>query len=63
MKKLLAAMASLSLALGASVVALKAQGTSRNVWEGVFTAEQAAQGKTVFDNKCALCHGTELGGA
>ena len=63
MKKMLAAMASLSLALGASVVALKAQGTSRNVWDGVFTAEQAAQGKVLFDNKCALCHGAELGGA
>jgi len=63
MKKLLVAMASLSLAMGASVVALKAQGASRNVWDGVFTAEQAAQGKALYDNKCALCHGAELGGA
>ena len=63
MKKMLIAMACLSLATGASVVALKAQGASRNVWDGVFTAEQAAQGKVVFDNKCALCHGAELGGA
>ena len=63
MKKLLAGIASLSLALGASVVVLKAQGASRNVWDGVFTADQAAQGKTAFDNKCATCHGAELTGA
>jgi mono/diheme cytochrome c family protein len=63
MKKLLAATVSLFLALGASVVALKAQGAGRNVWDGVFTADQAAQGKALFDDKCALCHGAELGGA
>jgi mono/diheme cytochrome c family protein len=63
MKKLLAALASLSLALGASVVALKAQGASRNVWDGVYTADQATQGKALYDNKCALCHGAELNGA
>ena len=63
MKKLLAAMACLSLVMGASVVALKAQGAKRNVWDGVYTADQAAQGKALFDNKCALCHGAELTGA
>jgi mono/diheme cytochrome c family protein len=63
MKKMLTGLAFLSLAMGASVMALKAQGASRNVWDGVFTAEQATQGKALFDNKCALCHGAELGGA
>ena len=64
MKKLLAGVASLSLAMGASVLVLKAQSApARNVWDGVFTAEQATQGKAVFDNKCAICHGAELGGA
>ena len=63
MKKLLAAVASLSLAMGASVLALKAQGTSRNVWDGVYTADQATQGKALYDSKCALCHGAELTGA
>ncbi len=63
MKKPLAAMTALSLAMGLSVVTLKAQGAGRTVWDGVFTAEQAAQGKTVFENKCAMCHGAEMGGA
>lgn len=62
MKKLLATLASLSLAMGASVVAVRAQG-GRNVWDGVFTADQAAQGKALFEAKCAMCHGAELGGA
>lgn len=63
MKKILATMASLALAMGASVAALKAQGAAHNVWDGIFTADQATQGKTLFDNKCALCHGADLAGA
>jgi mono/diheme cytochrome c family protein len=39
-----------------------AQAPARNVWDGVFTADQAAQGKTAFDGKCAICHGAELTG-
>lgn len=49
-----------ALALGAS--ALKAQAPAHTVWDGVFTADQAAQGKTMFANKCATCHGAELNG-
>jgi S-disulfanyl-L-cysteine oxidoreductase SoxD len=63
MKKLLATVASLCLGMGASVLALKAQGASRNVWDGVYTADQAAQGKALYESKCALCHGAELTGA
>jgi mono/diheme cytochrome c family protein len=29
----------------------------------VFTADQAAQGKALFEAKCAICHGAELTGA
>jgi len=29
----------------------------------VFTAAQAAQGKTLFEQQCASCHGEELGGS
>jgi mono/diheme cytochrome c family protein len=54
--------AAVALALGVSVLALKAQAPARTVWSGVFTADQAAQGKTVFENKCVTCHGAELNG-
>jgi len=55
--------AAASLVLGAAVTSAFAQAAARNVWDGVFTADQAAQGKTAFDNKCATCHGAELTGA
>jgi mono/diheme cytochrome c family protein len=50
------------LVLGASVMALRAQTPTRNAWDGVFTADQAAAGKVVFDAKCASCHGPDLAG-
>jgi mono/diheme cytochrome c family protein len=63
MKKLMIGIAAASLALGASVMALQAQAPSRNAWSGVFTADQATQGKALFEAKCAICHGAELNGA
>jgi mono/diheme cytochrome c family protein len=45
-----------------SAMALKAQTPARNVWDGVFTADQAAQGKVLFEAKCATCHGSDLTG-
>ena len=48
---------------GFGATALKAQTPARNVWDGVFTADQAAQGKASYDNKCATCHGPDLTGA
>ena len=60
------AVTAVALVLGASVVALKAQapaqGSTKTVWSGVFTADQAATGKTVFESKCAMCHGADLSG-
>jgi mono/diheme cytochrome c family protein len=50
------------LALGALVLAAQAQTPTRNAWDGVFTADQAAAGKTIFEGKCAACHGAELTG-
>jgi mono/diheme cytochrome c family protein len=37
-----------------------AQTTS--VWSGVYTDEQAAAGEKVYFNRCASCHGDDLGG-
>ena len=41
--------------------ALLAQ-TSRSVWDGVYTTEQAKRGADVYASACASCHGTALGG-
>jgi mono/diheme cytochrome c family protein len=46
-------------ALTASPVAAQ---TRKTVWDGVFTAEQAARGKTLFAATCAVCHGADLNG-
>jgi S-disulfanyl-L-cysteine oxidoreductase SoxD len=34
--------------------------TRRTVWDGVFTAEQAARGQAIFTATCAGCHGADL---
>ena len=53
-----------AMVIGAAVsLTCSALAQGRNVWDGVFTADQAAQGKAAFDNKCATCHGAELTGA
>jgi mono/diheme cytochrome c family protein len=63
MKQMVTGTAALGLVLGASMVALKAQTPARNVWDGVYTADQAAQGKAVYGDKCTTCHGADLNGA
>jgi S-disulfanyl-L-cysteine oxidoreductase SoxD len=35
----------------------------RSVWDGIYTADQAARGKDQFDAHCAKCHGATLAGA
>jgi mono/diheme cytochrome c family protein len=60
--KMMVGAIALALAVGASTIALKAQAPAKTVWSGVFTADQAAQGKTIFEGKCATCHGAELNG-
>jgi S-disulfanyl-L-cysteine oxidoreductase SoxD len=44
-----------------AAVALFAQ-TSRSVWDGVYTAEQAKRGSALYANECASCHGAALNG-
>ncbi|HEY2010999.1 MAG TPA: cytochrome c [Rhizomicrobium sp.] len=63
MRKTITGITALALALGVSIMTLKAQTAARNVWDGVYSADQAAQGKDLFANKCATCHGADLNGA
>jgi S-disulfanyl-L-cysteine oxidoreductase SoxD len=36
--------------------------TSRSVWDGVYTVEQAKRGSDTYMAECASCHGTDLTG-
>ena len=35
---------------------------ARSSWSGVYTAAQAAAGEKIYVEKCASCHGADLGG-
>lgn len=37
--------------------------TTRSVWDGVYTTEQAKRGSDLYAMECASCHGTDLTGA
>ncbi len=43
-------------------IALAGAQTSRSVWDGVYTADQARRGAELYQSNCASCHGTALGG-
>ena len=45
--------------------ALQAQAgqEGRTVWDGVYTAEQAARGKGVYDSSCGACHLPDMSGS
>src|SRR5712664_103445 len=49
----------LALALG---LVSEAAENATSVWEGVYTKEQAARGKTRYFAACAVCHGPALQG-
>jgi quinoprotein glucose dehydrogenase len=34
----------------------------KSVWSGVYTAEQANAGEKLYYDRCATCHGDDLGG-
>ena len=36
--------------------------TSRNIWDGIYTDEQAAEGQTIYASGCSVCHGKQLEG-
>ena len=45
----------------AFAAALLAQ-TTRSVWDGVYTADQAKRGQELYAKECASCHGSDLTG-
>jgi quinoprotein glucose dehydrogenase len=45
----------------AAAILLGAQ-TTRSVWDGVYSQDQADRGKALYTKECAGCHGTELTG-
>jgi cytochrome c len=47
---------------GAVAGSLRAQ-TTRTVWDGVYTEEQAKRGAALYFERCVHCHGTNLSGA
>ncbi len=42
--------------------AVRAQSARRSVWDGVYSAAQAARGKEAYQKHCAGCHGNNLEG-
>jgi mono/diheme cytochrome c family protein len=52
-------------ALASPLCPLRAQApeaSSRSVWDGVYTEEQAKRGETIYGKECAGCHGAMLTG-
>ncbi|MFQ5742797.1 MAG: c-type cytochrome [Acidobacteriota bacterium] len=56
----MAAIVAFRIVLGAPE-ALAAQ-QAQTVWDGIYTKEQAERGGSLFAQKCASCHGPDLGG-
>ena len=52
----------LSLALVAAAGGASAQMAGRSIWQGVYTAEQATRGASVYAARCGACHGVSLNG-
>ncbi len=43
-------------------ILLVAQASSRSTWNGVYSAEQAERGASVYAVACAQCHGPDMSG-
>jgi len=54
----IASVATMSLSYSA-VAAYQAE---RSVWDGVYTAGQAARGDALWADKCSKCHGPDMTG-
>src|SRR5215472_825825 len=45
-----------------TIAALALAQTTRSVWDGVYTEDQAKRGAAVYAKECASCHGADLNG-
>ena len=36
--------------------------TTRNIWDGIYTDEQAGEGQAIYVSGCSVCHGKQLEG-
>ena len=55
------AIGTVALAAVLGTLAVSAQ-DAKSQWDGVYTAEQAKRGETLYAEKCASCHGPDLNG-
>jgi mono/diheme cytochrome c family protein len=61
MKLKLAVVALVGIAAAGAFLAVSAQ--EQTQWNGIYTAEQAKRGETVYADSCQACHGADLGGS
>jgi mono/diheme cytochrome c family protein len=50
------------IVIGICTIATLGAQTSRSVWDGVYTVEQAKRGEPLYAQHCGSCHGTTLEG-
>jgi len=53
----------LAAGLGVASAQARSQDSRTTVWDGVYTADQAARGGAVYDRHCSSCHLADLGGS
>jgi len=56
------ALLTLGLAVAAGTLCYTQTTSSRTIWDGVYTAEQAKRGEEFYPDGCSRCHGDELEG-
>ena len=62
LKKTIGGTTALAVLTCVGLFAAQAQAPQRNVWSGVYTAEQAERGAEAYAMHCAACHGSSLEG-
>lgn len=59
MKALMKSACAVAVLLSCTTLAAAA---SKSVWSGVYTEQQAQAGEKIYYDRCATCHGDDLGG-